>query len=89
MLSAGHPRHPGALFLLQPLLKGPSLADKLYQAPAGSAPGMQSPLSNYSSHEGLNWLVDIAQALEHLHSTGPGKKRVIHRQATADIFGDC
>jgi hypothetical protein len=79
MLPATHSRHPGAIFLIQPFLRGPSLADKLYQAATASASGLQNPLSTYSSQEGLNWLVDIAQGLEHLHSTGPGKKKIIHR----------
>ena len=89
-LPALHPRHPGALFLVQPLLHGPNLAAMVQQASAAAAVRAQpqscqvhheeqNHSDGYSSKEGLEWLLQVAGALEYLHSTTGGKTKVIHR----------
>jgi serine/threonine protein kinase len=63
---------------------------KVQQARAAAAARAEAPSCNihhagqrhsesYSSKEGLEWLLQVAEALDYLHSTAGGKPKVIHR----------
>ncbi|KAG1676851.1 hypothetical protein FOA52_010360 [Chlamydomonas sp. UWO 241] len=71
------PSNPGSMFIVQELIKGGNLLHQVYKQ-------MLNPAKRvYTSQEALNWMVDVAEGMQYLHTVTFGgeaaKPMIIHR----------
>jgi len=93
-ISEAHPRHPSALFIVQQLVQGLTLATRVHMAAASGAmrphaAPMRRPCGAhcgcgcggawYSDARALSWMLDVAEGLRYLHARQGDKPTIMHR----------
>ncbi|KAL6750465.1 kinase-like domain-containing protein [Haematococcus lacustris] len=67
------PHNPGSLFIVQELIRGGNLLNKVYKQMLNRAKCV------YSSQEALMWMIDVARGMTYLHAVSDVKPMIIHR----------
>jgi len=65
--------NPGAMFIVQELIKGGNLLHQVYKQMLNLGRRI------YSAQAALNWMVNVAEGMQYLHSVTDNKPMIIHR----------